>query len=190
MLQRCPSVSSVCNSNVQNETSSSRSIKAAFLMSRKFPEVGDLEVDPQWGQWCQSPQQEAGGEAYTPPLSSLLTHHTPCLEQITLNQQEIPRVVRLHNDPSLSVECGQCGHHVSGAAMQQGRRHHASCRCGIYSRATSEVTSYIKRQKPGFGRFDCQKKRSYPLHFTVLLFSVFVFLHQFVLLGLQLRPVM
>ena len=163
MLQRCPSVSSVCNSNVQNETSSSGSIKAAFLMSQKFPEVGDLEVDPQWGQWCQSPQQEAGGVAYTPPLSSLLTQYTPCLEQVTLNQQEIPRVVRSHNDPSLSAERGQCGHHVSGAAMQQGRRHRASCRCGIYSRATSEVTSCIKRQEPGFGRFDCQKKRSYPL---------------------------
>ena len=159
MLQRLTSVSSVCNSNVHNETSSWGIIKAAFLMSQKYPEVWNLEVDPQWGQWCQSPQQEAGGVAYTPPLSSLLTHHTPCLEQITLNQQEIPRVVRLHNDPSLSVECGQCGHHVSGAAMQQGRRHHASCRCGIYSRATSEVTSFIKRQKPGFGRVDCQKKR-------------------------------
>ena len=121
------------------------------------------------------PQQEPGGEAYTPPLSSLLTQYTPCLEQVTLNQQEIPRVVRSHNDPSLSAERGQCGHHVSGAAMQQGRRHRASCRCGIYSRATSEVTSCIKRQEPGFGRFDCQKKRSYPLHFTVLLFSVFVF---------------
>ena len=105
------------------------------------------------------PHQEPGGEAYTPPLSSLLTHHKHCLEQVTLNQQEIPCMVRSHNDPSLSAERGQCGHHVSGAAMQQGRRHRASCRCGIYSRATSEVTSLIKRQKPGFGRFDCQKKR-------------------------------
>ena len=96
---RVPSVSSVCNSNVQNETGSSGSIKAAFLMSQKFPEVGDLEVDPQWGQWCQSPQQEPGGEAYMPPLSSLLTQHTPCLEQVTLNQQGIPCMVRSHNDP-------------------------------------------------------------------------------------------
>ena len=68
-------------------------------MSQKFPEVWDLKVNPQWGQWCQSPQQEPGGEAYKPPLSSLLTHHTPCLEQVTLNQQEIPGMVRSHNDP-------------------------------------------------------------------------------------------
>ena len=116
MLQRFPSVFSVCNSNVQNETSSSGSIKAAFLMSQKFPEVGDLEVDPQWGQWCQSPQQEPRGEAHKPPLSSLLTQHTPCLQQITLNQQGIPCMVRSHNDPSLSVERGQCGHHASGCS--------------------------------------------------------------------------
>ena len=94
-----PSDFSVCNSNVQNETSSSGSIKAAFLMSQKFPEVWDLKVDPQWGQLCQSPEQEPGGEACKPPFSSLLTHHTPSLEQVTLNHQEIPCMVRSHNDP-------------------------------------------------------------------------------------------
>ena len=86
-------------------------------MSQKFPEVGDLEVDPQWGQWCQSPQQEPGGEAYKPPLSSLLTHYTPCLEQVTLNQQEIPCMVRLHNDPFTGLSAHSVATTFQGAVM-------------------------------------------------------------------------
>ena len=99
-------------------------------------------------------------------------------------------MVRSHNDPFTVLSADSVATTFQYVAMQQGLKHHASCHCGIYSRAMSEVTSFIKRQKPGFGKFDCQKKRQYPLYFTVLIFSVLVFLHQFDLLGLQLRPVM
>ena len=74
-------------------------------------------MHPQWGLWCQSPQQEPRGEAYKPPLSPWLTHHTPYLEQVTLNQQEIPCMIRSHNDPFTGLSAHSVATTFQGAAM-------------------------------------------------------------------------